>query len=106
MALTILCAQFTGTESTFRDASKIATQDPAKRTELSNLLADELENADKMIAIVLEQMDSQLKLLGLEKTPDAATQEVSRRLLEALQRPPAGGQGPSPQPNRDPARPE
>jgi hypothetical protein len=92
MALTILCAQFTGTESTFRDASKIATQDPAKRTELSNLLADELENADKMIAIVLEQMDSQLKLLGLEKTPDAATQE--------------GGQGPSPQPNRDPARPE
>ena len=52
---------------------------------LSKTLGDQMDNADKMITIALEQIDSQLKLLGLEKTPDALTQEVSRRLREVLQ---------------------
>jgi hypothetical protein len=84
MALTILCGYLAGAETVFREARLLRPLDVVARELLSKTLGDQLDNANKIITITLEQIDSQLKLLGLEKTPDAVTQEVSRRLLEVL----------------------
>jgi hypothetical protein len=84
MALTILCGCLDGTENAFREARQLKLQDVVARELLNKTLGDELDKASTIITIALEQIDSQLNLLGLEKTPDAMTQEVSRRLLEVL----------------------
>ena len=84
MALTILSGYLGATENVLREARRLKPQDVVARARLSKMLGDELDKASKLITIAIEQIDSQLKLLGLEKTPDAATQEVSRRLLEIL----------------------
>ena len=59
-------------------------QDVVARELLSKTLGDQLDKATTIITIALEQIDSQLKLLGLEKTADAMTQEVGRRLRAVL----------------------
>jgi len=84
MALTILCGCLDGTESAFREVRWLQLQDVVVRERLSKMLGDELDKATTIITIVLEQIDSQLRRLGLEKTADAKTEEVSRRLLEVL----------------------
>jgi hypothetical protein len=84
MALTILCHYFDGCENLFREERQLKLPDGAARALLDKTLADELDKASNIITIALEQIDSQLNLLGLQKTPDAATQEVSRRLDEIL----------------------
>ena len=86
MAVTILCGQLDATENAFREAQRLKLQDVAARELLSKTLGDQLDKSNSIIAIALEQIDSQLKLLGLEKTADAKTQEVSRRLREVLGR--------------------
>jgi hypothetical protein len=86
MAVTILCHWFETTEIAFREARQFKPTDSAARELLSKTLGDQLDKANSMITIALEQIDSQLKLLGLEKTADAKTQEVSRRLREVLGR--------------------
>jgi hypothetical protein len=85
MAVTILCAFLDSTENAFQEARMLKLQDAVARELMNKTLGDQLENANSIITIALEQIDSQLKRLGLEKTPDAVTQEVSRRLLEVLQ---------------------
>ena len=101
MALTILCGCLGATENAFREARWLKPQDVVARELLSKTLEDQLDTANKLITIALEQIDSQLKLLGLEKTPDAVTQEVSRRLLEALQSSQPSLTGQNSQPNRE-----
>jgi hypothetical protein len=86
MALTILCGCLDGTENAFREARQLKLQDVVARELLSKTLGDQLDKATAIITIALEQIDSQLKRLGLEKTADAMTQEVSRRLLGVLGR--------------------
>jgi hypothetical protein len=86
MAVTILCHCFDTTENAAREARQLKPTDSAAREVLGKALGDQLDKANSMITIALEQIDSQLKFLGLEKTADAATQEVSRRLLEVLGR--------------------
>jgi len=100
MALTILCGYLRTAENLFREAPSLKPQDVVARELLSKTLGDALDKANKMISIALEQIDAQLKLLGLEKTPDAATQEVSRRLLEVLQSSQPSRTGQNSQPNR------
>jgi hypothetical protein len=85
MALTIMCRSLDGTEIALRETRRLNLKDLVARELLSKALGDDLDKASSMITIALEQIDTQLKLLGLEKTPDAMTQEVSRRLLEVLQ---------------------
>jgi len=85
MALTILCGFLSATENAFRNVQHLKPKDVGARELLSKMLGDQLDNANKMITITLEQIDSQLRLLGLEKAQDAETQEVSRRLREVLQ---------------------
>lgn len=70
-------------------------------SELNKTLGDQLDKANKLITIALEQIDSQLKLVGLEKTPDAMTQEVSRRLREVLHSSQPSLTGQNSQPNRE-----
>jgi hypothetical protein len=101
MALTILCGYLGATENVFREAARLKPQDMVARELLSKTFGDELDKANKMITIALEQIDSQLKLLGLEKTPDAVTQEVSRKLLEVLQSSQPSLTGQNSQPNRE-----
>lgn len=84
MALTALCSHLTGTENAFQEARRLDLQNVGGR-ELLGKFADELDKASSIITIAIEQIDSQLNLLGLKTTPDAATQEVSRRLREVLQ---------------------
>jgi hypothetical protein len=84
MAVTILCRCFDATEYAAREARELKPTDLVARELLSKTLGDQLDKANSMITIALEQIDSQLKRLGLEKTADAETQEVSRRLLEVL----------------------
>jgi hypothetical protein len=86
MALTILCRSLEGTENVFRDARRLEPQYLAG-PKLAVLFGDQLDKASKLMMIALEQIDLQLRLLGLEKTPDAATEEVKRRLLEVVQSP-------------------
>lgn len=100
MALTILCAYFDATESAFRDARPLTIQGGVARQQLSKMLGDELDKATSIIAIAVEQIDLQLKLLRLEKTPDAATQKVSRRLRQVLQGSPSSLTDENLQPNR------
>jgi hypothetical protein len=66
---------------------KLSPSNAAARKLLSEQFGDQLDKANSMITIALEQIDSQLKLLGLEKKQDAVTQEVSRMLLEVLRGP-------------------
>jgi hypothetical protein len=87
--------------SAFREMRSLKTRDVAARELLSKTLADRLNQSNKIITIAFEQIDSQLKLLGLEKTPDAVTQEASRRLLEVLQSSQPSVTGQSSQPNRE-----
>jgi hypothetical protein len=101
MALTGLCSFIDGTENALREARRLNLQDVVMRKQLSKMLGDELDKLDSMITITLEQIDSQLKLLGIEKTPDAMTQEVSRRLLEVLHSSPASLTGQNTQQNRE-----
>lgn len=101
MALTILCGSLGATESAFRESRWLKTRDVVARELLSKTLADQLDQSNKIITIALEQIDSQLKLLGLEKTPEAVTQEVSRRLLEVLQSSQPSLTGQSSQPKRE-----
>lgn len=101
MALTILCGYLGSTENAFREAPSLKPQDLVAHELLNKILGDELDKANKLITIALEQIDSQLKLLGLEKTPDAVTQEVSRRLLEILQSPRPSVTSQNSQPNRE-----
>ena len=89
MALTTLCSYLSATQNVFRDPRWLKPQGVAE-PELLNILGDQLDTASNIISIALEQIDSQLKLLGLKKTPDSVTQEVSRRLREVLQSPPVG----------------
>jgi hypothetical protein len=90
MAATILCRYFEANESIFRVVSQkmlqLSPSDAATREILSKKFGDQMDNANNLITIALEQIDSQLKLLGLEKKKDVATQEVSRRLLEVLRK--------------------
>jgi hypothetical protein len=65
MALTILCAYLGGTENAFREARGLQLQDVVARDLLSKTLGDQLDKANSMMTIALEQIDSQLKLLGL-----------------------------------------
>ena len=89
MAVTVLCRYLEANENVFRaafrEARRLSPSDAAARELLSKKFGDQMDNASSLITIALEQIDSQLKLLGLEKTKDAATQDVSRRLLEVLQ---------------------
>ena len=101
MALTSLCAYLGATENVFREARRLKPQDVVARELLSKTFGDELDKATKMITIALEQIDSQLNLLGLQKTADAVTQEVSRRLLEVLQSSQLSLTGQNSQPNRE-----
>jgi hypothetical protein len=98
MALMTLSAYLGATENVLREARGLK---PQVRELLSKTLGDELDNVSKLITIALEQIDSQLKLLGLEKTPDAVTQEVSRRLLEVLRSSQASLTDQNSQPNRE-----
>jgi hypothetical protein len=93
MALTILCRSLDGIESVYEDTRRLGRQ-YAVSPKLAGLFGHQLDKASKLMTIALEQMDLQLRLLHLEKTPDAATQEVSRRLLEVVQgsEPPTTGQ--------------
>jgi hypothetical protein len=75
MALTILCGCLGATENAFREARRLKPQDVVARELLSKTLGDQPDKANKIITIALEQIDSQLKLLGLEKTPDPVTHE-------------------------------
>ena len=84
MAVTILCRCFNATEYAVREARELKPIDLVARELLSKTLGDQLDKVSSMITIALEQIDSQLKRLGLEKTADAQTQEVSRKLLEVL----------------------
>jgi len=84
MALTIICRFFDTIETAFGKMGKLKPQDVAP---VGKVLARQLDMAIRIIIIVPEQIDSQLNLLGLEKTPDAATQEISRRLHEILRSP-------------------
>ena len=81
MALTVICHFLDTIETTFGRVRKLKPQDVAP---FGKVLARQLDMAISIIIIVLEQIDSQLNLLGHEKTPDAATQEISRRLHEIL----------------------
>jgi hypothetical protein len=87
MAVTILCHFFEITESAVQEARQLKATDPVTQERLSKMLADQLHEANNLITIALEQIDSQLKLLGLEKAADKATLEISRRLQEVLQSP-------------------
>lgn len=100
-ALTILCGFLDATEIAIREAWRLERQHVVVRKQLSKMLGDELDKVDSIITITLEQIDSQLKLLGLEKTPDAMTQEVSRRLREVLQSSQPSLTGQNSQPNRE-----
>ena len=84
MALTVICHFFDTIETAFGQVRKLKPQDLAP---FGKVLAHELDMAISIIIIVLEQIDSQLKLLGLKKAADAATQEISRRLHEILRSP-------------------
>lgn len=84
MALTILCGYLGSAATVFRELRRLKPQGVRARELLSKTFENQLDNADKIITITLEQIDLQLSLLGLRKTPDAVTQEVSRRLLEVL----------------------
>src|SRR5207244_6424072 len=77
MELTIICHFFDTIETAFGKRGKLKRQDVAP---FGKVLARQLEMAISIIIIVLEQIDSQLNLLGHEKTPEAATQEISRGL--------------------------
>jgi len=84
MALTVICHFLDTIETTFGRVRKLKPQDVAP---FGKVLARQLDMAISIIIIVLEQINSQLKLLALEKRPDAATQEISRRLHEILRSP-------------------
>jgi hypothetical protein len=86
MTLTTLCSYLSATQNVFRVRAGFKPEGVAD-PELLKILGDQLERASNIISIALEQIDSQLKLLGLKKTPDSVTQEVSRRLREVLQSP-------------------
>ncbi len=80
MALMILCGHLGAIEAFDRETRPLIPKAVvAERELLAKTLGDSLYKANKLITIALEQIDSQLKLLGLEKTPDAATPEVSRK---------------------------
>ncbi|HET6889824.1 MAG TPA: hypothetical protein VFH31_01875 [Pyrinomonadaceae bacterium] len=84
-AVTILCKYLRLTENALTRLS-LKPRKAVDRELLSKTLGDQLDNATKIITITLEQIDLQLKKLGLEKTEeDAVTQEVSRRLVEVLE---------------------
>jgi len=85
MALTILCSYLDLTGYALREGLLLKPSDGVARESLNKTLGDQLDNASELITIVLELIDSELKLLGLSKTPDLVTQEVSRKLLEILQ---------------------
>ena len=101
MAVTILCAHLDATENLFRESRLLKLNSVGARELLNKGLAGEPDKANKMISIALEQIDSQLNLLCLKKTPDAVTQEVSRRLLEVLQSSQPSVTGDNSQPNRE-----
>jgi hypothetical protein len=103
MALTVLCDYLAKFEDAFGEARRLRLrpQDVDARELMSKTVGDELDRANKLIMIALEQIDSQLKLLGLEKTPDALTQEVSRRLREVLQSAQLSPTGQNSDPNRE-----
>jgi hypothetical protein len=84
MTVTTLCSYLSATQNVFHDSRWFKPQGVAE-PEVLKILGDQLERASNLISITLEQIDSQLKLLGLKKTPDSGTQEVSRRLREILQ---------------------
>jgi hypothetical protein len=84
MALSVLCYYLDAIEATGEEARNLSLQN---QVPFGKILAHQFDSAISIITIVLEQMDSQLDLLGLEKTPDAATQEISRKLHEILRRP-------------------
>jgi hypothetical protein len=85
MAITALCGYVGVTENAFQAGRSIETKDVVQREVLNTTLADTLETASGLIMIALDQIDSELKLLGLQRTPDSKTQEVSQRLREVLQ---------------------
>jgi hypothetical protein len=84
MALTVMCHFFNATEDAFETLRRMKPEDGAA---FRKILATQLDKAIRLITLVLEQIDSQLNRLGLEKTPDAATQEISRRIHEILRTP-------------------
>ena len=86
MAVSALCLSFDATEPVVRSARESKPTDLVARDRLNKTLGDQLDKASSMMAIALQQIDSQLNRLGLEKTADAETQQVSRRLLEVLNR--------------------
>jgi len=102
MALTILCGYFAAFEDAFGEVRRLRLrrEDLAARELLNKTVGDELDKANKLITIALEQIDSQLKRLGLEKTHDALTQEIGRRLHEVLQSSPPSLTGQNSEPNR------
>ena len=84
MAITALSGYVGVPENAFQVGQSIKTKDVVQRELLNTMLADTLETASGLIMIALDQIDSELKLLGLQKIPDSATAEVSRRLREVL----------------------
>jgi hypothetical protein len=100
MAVTILCRYFDAMENAFRGAWQLKPTDSVTGELVNKALGDQLDKANSIITIAVEQIDSQLKLLGLEKTADAETQEVSRRLLEVLGRSQPSSTGQQRQANR------
>lgn len=98
MTLSILSAKVDATDGALREAQQGKLERHKEAREiLSRALGDDMDRVCRLITLTLERIDSELKRLGLEKTPDAGTQEVSRRLREALQNLP---------PNRDVPKPE
>lgn len=88
MALTILSADAKGTEDAMRRAETLIKKklSPEAVVVYRNALGDKVDELEGVIEIALERLDLELRCLGIKVTVDPETQEVSRRLLEVLQK--------------------
>jgi hypothetical protein len=94
LALSTVNVYATETEEIFRRAvAKIEStrrrdkpEGEAALLKFREFLANRLDQMHQVIVIAVERMDMEIKRLGLVAQPDAETQDVSRRLLEVLQR--------------------
>src|SRR5207244_10186111 len=84
MALTALTRHADTIETSIRRVEKL----PGDKTEFNKQLGDSMGKLRRIVTIALERLDVELGRLDLTKTPDADTQEVSRRLRDVLQNSP------------------
>jgi hypothetical protein len=88
MALTILSAAVDTTEDALRQAKTLISGklSPEMAANYGKALGDEMEQVERLMEIALERLNLELERLGIALIADAQTQEVSRRLLEVVQK--------------------